>query len=297
VNVASLVRELNVPVFAQHLEGDALFEPDASGTRRVQGNPIDVPSMRFVWGAQSLANWIADELPSHSLSFSDPVRAVRVVHDGVEVESASGTTFANQVVVAVPPALAAASIDFAPSIPVALLDVCTRTQVWMGNMTKVVAHYEEPFWRHAGLAGAAVSYPGPFREIHDHSGPAGSPAALFGFADSVHFGGRESNAIDAVFVAQLVRMFGNEASNPKIVHVADWSREHFTTPKLRSPATTTDTYGHSSFQRPFLTRLHWAATETAPAYAGHIEGGIRAGLRAARNAEYALGLTDPGIEH
>jgi len=34
-----------------------------------------------------------------------------------------------------------------------------------------------------------------------------------------------------------------------------------------------------------LGRLHWASTETAPAYAGHVEGAIRAGLHAAEGID------------
>ncbi|MGC8480074.1 MAG: flavin monoamine oxidase family protein [Acidimicrobiales bacterium] len=292
VNVASLVRELDVPVFVQYLDGDALFEPDTSGTRRVQGNPIDVPSMRFTWGAQSLANRIADELPSQSLSLRDPVSTVRVANEGVEVESASGTIHANQLIIAVSPVLAAEAIDFAPSLPARLLDVCTRTQVWMGNTVKVVAHYDEPFWRLAGLAGAAVSYRGPFREIHDHSGPEGSDAALFGFAAADDFRGREDSWIGESFVAQLERIFGRDASSPRSVHVLDWSRERWTTPKNPAPRASTDTYGHPIFHAPFLGRLHWASTETAPSFAGHMEGGILAGQRAARNAMLGINGLD-----
>ncbi|MDA8207672.1 MAG: FAD-dependent oxidoreductase [Actinomycetota bacterium] len=297
VLVESVARDLGLAVFPQYLEGDALFEAGASGPQRIQGNPIDVPSSRFTWGAQSMAGRLADELPLGSLSLGDPVNALRVDDAGVEVETASGTTSASQVIVAIPPALAAESISFSPVLPDALAETCRRTQVWMANTVKVVAIYAEPFWRRAGLAGAAVSYRGPFREIHDHSGPEGSPAALFGFAGAAYFDGQEPGLIGEAFLDQLVRLFGRDAANPETLHVADWSRERQTTPKTPSPMASTETYGHPLFQLPFLERLHWASTETAPAFAGHIEGALEAGMRAARNAGRAAKGVLPPAPH
>jgi monoamine oxidase len=41
--------------------------------------------------------------------------------------------------------------------------------------------------------------------------------------------------------------------------------------------------GHPLYQRPTLDgRLHWASTETATDHAGHIEGALAAGERAAQ---------------
>jgi monoamine oxidase len=45
--VQALAVDLSVATFAQSLDGDALFEPDARGVRRLDGNPVDVPSARF----------------------------------------------------------------------------------------------------------------------------------------------------------------------------------------------------------------------------------------------------------
>ncbi len=294
VLVESVARDLGLAIFPQATEGDALLEPYMSGPQRVEGNPIDVPASRFTWGAQSLANRLADELPIGVLSLGNPVKKVRVGDGGVEVEAASGVAYAGQVIVAIPPSLAAESMSFWSALPDALADICTRTLVWMGNTVKAVATYDEPFWRKDGLAGSAFSYRGPFREIHDHSGPDGSPAGLFGFADAGRFVGQEIEQIGETFVTELVRLFGHNASDPKGLHVADWSRERATTPKSPSAKASTDTYGHPGFQVPFLDRLHWASSETAPAFAGHVEGAIEGGMRATRNVERAVkGPTTP----
>ena len=279
--VQSLVAELGMRTFEQSLSGDALFEPAADGPQRLSGNPIDRSSSRFSQGAQSLAGRVADEFPPGTLRLSDPVAAVHVDDDSITVHGASGRVAADHVVLAVPPALAVASIVFTPALPDRVRLIAEATAVWMGAVVKAVAVYDRAFWREVGLAGAAVSHVGPFRELHDHSGPHARPAAIFGFADAEQFARGDSEQVAAAFTGQLTRLFGPQAAAPLRVHAVDWSRERYTTPAVPSPGASTGTYSHPQLQKPVLGRLHWASTETAPAYAGHIEGAVRAGASAA----------------
>jgi monoamine oxidase len=283
--VGALAEDLKLPVFPQALAGDALLEADQRGPRRLAGNPLDVPSSRFTDGAQSLVLRLADRLPPGTLHLGDPVSGVRIDddRDAVIVDAASGTVAARHVVLALPPALAVEAIAFTPAMPAPIRDLAARTAVWMGGVVKAVAVYDEPFWRAAGLAGAAMSHLGPFRELHDHSGPGARPAALFGFAAAAQFDGAPHEYIAAAFRGQLTRLFGPAAAAPRAVHVIDWSRETRTSPRAPSPAASTATYGHPLFRQPVAGRIHWASTETAPDYAGHIEGAIRAGTWAARS--------------
>lgn len=94
--------------------------------------------------------------------------------------------------------------------------------------------------------------------------------------------------VAAAFTGQLARLFGPQAATPLQVHVVDWSREEYTSPAVPSPRASTVTYSHPQLQEPVLGRLHWASTETAPSYAGHIEGALRAGAAAAKRI---IGLT------
>ena len=142
-------------------------------------------------------------------------------------------------------------------------------------MTKFVARYDAPFWRPEGLAGAAISHVGPLREIHDMSGPDGTPAALFGFAPTPGAHLRE-RALE-----QLARLFGPRASEPLEVHVQDWSTEPHTCPPEQQPNGDYRLFGHTSYQHPALAgRLHWAATETSTTSPGHVEGALQAAARA-----------------
>ena len=277
----SLCSSLGLDTFDQHLAGDALLEIDESGGQRISGNPLDGPASRFVHGAQVLAESLAARLPVGALSLNDPVMAVTVLPVGVRVESASGTQLADRVIVAVPPPLAVERIRFDPPLPTRLQQLAASTTVWMGSTIKAVAVYDHPFWRDAGFAGAAMSHIGPFREFHDHSGPEGRPAAIFGFASTDGVPMPSGQEPGLVFVEQLQRLFGPEAANPLQVHVQDWSQEEFTTPAHVSRTASAATYGAEGFQVSIGGRVLLASTETARAYAGHLEGAVRAGMAAA----------------
>ena len=267
LRVQTLVRELDIRTHAQHITGDALFQPGGA-VQRIAGNPIDAPAMRFQDGAQSLALALSERL-GPSLRFDTPVATVRVVDDHVEVDHREGTSRARCAVVAIPPALAIADIRFEPGLPHELADLAARTPVWMGAMTKVVAEYATPFWREHGLAGAAISYTGPLRELHDLSGPGGQSAALFGFAMPM----AEALTHDAI-ISQLVALFGEEARSPRALHVQDWRSERWTSPAHVEELGDYATYADPRFRRAIHERIWLASTETGPDHAGHIEGAL-----------------------
>ncbi len=275
--VSALVQELRIDVFEQHLDGDMMYQP-LTGPQRVGGNQLDVRSGRFGQGAQSMPEALARLLPGDVVRLDEPVRSIRTVRHRVEVNADRSQWTAAQVILAVPPATAVASIAI-DGLDDATAALAAATPVWMGGTVKVVARYERPFWRDAGLAGAAFSHVGPLGEIHDMSGRGGMPAALFGFAQPAR--GAPSPGRDAV-LDQLTALFGPEAAEPSDLWMHDWRREPFTVAPESLGLTDYATYGHRMFDQPSLAgRLHWAATETAPDSPGHIEGALAAAERAA----------------
>lgn len=177
---------------------------------------------------------------------------------------------------------------FDGQLPADLVDVAEQTPVWMGAVVKVVAEYSAAFWRADGLAGAAFSRSGPLQEIHDMSGADGRPAALFGFA---HAGTARSAGTDfrTAVTRQLAQLFGPQAAQPLALRVQDWSAEQWTSPPHVAQLGDYSFFGHRLYQRPALDgRLHWASTETARGYAGHIEGALAGGERAAHAVLHAL---------
>lgn len=286
--VAALVEELGVPTHPQHLSGDAVYH-DPSGSSRVAGNPLDMPSHRFTDGADSLATALAARLPAEAVVLGRRVVSIASGPDGgLIVADADGrAVHARHVVIAVPPALAAARIVFTPGLPEELTALVARTPVWMGSMAKVVTVFATPFWREAGLAGSAISHFGPMREVHDMSGPGGDPAALFGFVP-VRSAGQAALTTDQI-TRQLAEIFGDDAPRPTEILISDWSAEQDTSPPGAEQLTAYETFGDPRFRTPALDgRLHWASTETAEVNPGHIEGAIQAGERAAAAVTAAL---------
>src|SRR5699024_7697579 len=244
--VRSLADQLGLSTYPQHLAGDALWEGPA--VQRLDGNPIDQPAERISAGAQQLAAGLAGTLPTGALRLSSPVTALSVSDDGVRasveppeaatghagVAPATATTghvvTASQAILAVPPALAVEQIQLTPALPAPLRALAESTPVWMGEMVKAVACYQEPFWRAEGLSGSAISHAGPFRELHDHCGPDGTPAAVFAFAPAASLAGAARAQVAELFTAQLVRLFGPRARDVSSVHVVDWSQEQYTQP-------------------------------------------------------------------
>ncbi|MFF5585129.1 flavin monoamine oxidase family protein [Streptomyces hygroscopicus] len=289
--VATLAARTGTEVFDQHLAGDALLQ-DGTGARRYPGTMMDVPAYRFAAGAQRLASVLAAALPEGTVLLDTPVTGIRPVGGGgVYVHTSERTFSAVQVVLAVPPALALERIDFGDTLPGSLVRLARSTPVWMAAVAKVVVHYPSAFWREEGLAGTAFSRSGPLQEIHDMSGAGGRPAALFGFA---HARLVRPGFEDAV-AAQLGACFGPAAAAPEALHVQDWSREPWTAPRSAPAHADYSLFGHPLYQRPALGgRLHWASTETATDHAGHIEGALLSGERAA-HAVLSSATPDCGV--
>ncbi|MDX5565706.1 NAD(P)/FAD-dependent oxidoreductase [Streptomyces sp. ID05-04B] len=292
-HIRTLVADSGLGSFPQHTTGDAVYQ-DAGGVQRLAGNPIDARSNRFTSGAAALTDALAATLPAGTLRLGTPVTAIRTSPSGLTVHTSDAVFEVKHVVLGVPPALALARIDFDSALPTDLVRTAEQTPVWMGAVVKVVAEYPEAFWRQGGLAGAAFSRTGPLQEIHDMSGPDGAPAALFGFAHASAARGTGRDFRTAV-TGQLAQLFGPQAAKPLALHIQDWSAEEWTSPAQVAQLADHSLFGHRLFQRPALDgRLHWASTETARGYAGHIEGALQGGERAAHAILHAL--PDPNPE-
>lgn len=278
--VARMVERLGLATFDQHLDGDTMYE-DANGVRRLAGNLVDAPAHRFAGGAAELASRLAAALPDGCVRLGCAVESVEHDDDHLIVTASDHRWRSRHVVLGLAPSLAATSIRLPAETPADLLRVAVATPVWMGQIAKIVAVYDEPFWRAEGLAGAGISRVGPMQEIHDMSGPHGQPAALFGFAPATLLGARPEVQI----LEQLRRLFGAAAAHPDRLLIHDWSAERHTVPQQTASSRATSSadyslYGHDLYQRPALNgRLHWSSTETATRHPGHIEGALDAAQR------------------
>lgn len=284
--VRDLAAELGLATFPQFRRGRAVVEDDA-GIRRVDLPPPDPAELRFQGGAQDLCRRLAARLPEGTVILETDVTVVARAGGGMRVTMAAGAGRESElscgaVVVAVPPRLAHAGIAFTPALPEPLVRVMQGTPTFMANAVKCLAVYESAFWRDDGLSGLAFSRTGPLIEVHDACSEDGTMAALWGFLSGWHeFRDLEPEARRKLVFAQLGRLFGAGAGDPVQYFERDWSNDPYTNDEVLW-FTEPLPYGNPAFTEPLLGgRLVWAGTETAGAGAGHMEGAVRSGQRAA----------------
>ncbi|WP_298809472.1 FAD-dependent oxidoreductase [uncultured Psychrobacter sp.] len=237
--LSTLIESLDLSRFAQFKEGDMMVERAANQPPvRMQGYKSAPPSMRLVGGMAALTDTLYARLDASCILTSQTVKQLSKTSQYIEVQSedTSGhvtghmTTFrAQHVLLALPPRLVEGRIVFQPALPQDLSGQWRETATWMAPHAKYVAVYESPFWRDAGLSGAARSAIGPLTEIHDAS-TLENDGALFGFF-GVPAQVRQSVS-DTVLKehcrAQLVRLFGDQASTPKAEYLKDWAQDPLT---------------------------------------------------------------------
>jgi monoamine oxidase len=259
--MAAVVAELGLQAFPQHDEGDVLIErlPNRP-PQRYPGIQQEPRSMRLSGGTGALVQALATELPEACIRLGMQVTRICLEEGGAVLtirgpDGSEGALAADQVILALPPRLAEATIVFAPAIEPATRLRWRNTATWMAPHAKFIALYHRPFWREAGLSGMA--------QRADQRVAAGSAILTRACLD------------------QLVRLFGAEVARPSATLLMDWAADALT-------ATADDRRG-GAHPLPQLglwvtgmwqKRLSLAGSEssaTAPGYlAGAIDGAQRA---------------------
>jgi monoamine oxidase len=257
-----LLDRLGLQTFAQHASGRLVFE-DAGGTIR---RDVDFATMggalRVEGGLGRVTHALAQQL-GDSLHLACHVHHVTEDANGVTVSTSSGSIRAARVVLAMPPRLLAGLGVSVPDVP-----------TWMAGHAKLVATYPTAFWRAMGLNGDAISHRGPLAEIHDASLADAEAGALFGFA---HVGAARKPGFRDAAIAQLARLFGQNAATPDDVIIKDWS----TDPATANPTDQTPPSGHPHYYPlPPTRRLIFAGTEVSAEDGGFLEGALAAAAAA-----------------
>lgn len=286
--IGDFVAELGLPAFAQHSEGDVVFERTAhEAPLRFPGMRQEPQSMRLAGGTATLIRALMRDLPQDSLRFEARVTGMRLTHEGVELsvqraDGSSETARTGRVVAALPPRILA-TLRFDPAPDPQTLRRWQDTPTWMAPHAKVFAIYDRPFWREAGLSGTAQSMVGPLVEIHDATLASGR-AALFGF---VGIGAEQRETLgEAALVSaclqQLTRIFGPRAAHPRATLYKDWAADPLTaTPDDRLSADHPHGSAEDWVGGTWGDRLTLAGSETSPREAGYLAGAVEASRRAA----------------
>jgi len=253
----------------------AFYLRSGGGIRYLNAFEGGAQDRRVAGGAHQVCELLAAGLSGVHLG--EAVTAIRDSGAGVTVATATATYDADAVIVALPPLLAS-TIDIRPRPTPRATGVTGR-----GCAVKLHLVYPEPLWRRHGLSGWSVNEAGPLLSTVDDSPHEGGAGVLTGFvtgAEAHRFAtlSYDDQRAAAIHQAQLVFP---DLPEPLAFHVTDWVNEEY------SRGCYAALFGPGDWLAlgPHLTRphgrVHWAGTETSPAFFGLMEGAIRSGHRAA----------------
>lgn len=232
---------------------------------------------------------------------------------------------ARHVVLALPPRVVDATIQFEPALPDAVHQALRSTPTWMATAAKAAVAYPQPFWRSQGHTGNAwVTHPqamlaevfdvglpeadhgqgqgaahladphaGDGTGLHSSQTALATGAALAGFlAPGVVPRQQMRTSQPLLIESQLCMLFGPAASDGEL-HLQDWADE----PQTCSPADRAEDgqapahppsgpFGPASLTEPLWAgRLLLGGSETATRGAGYLEGALNAAARLRRQLD------------
>lgn len=298
--IATLLEHFELPFFEQHAAGDLLVEqPDGQVVRMPGPSPM-AGSLRVGGGMAQLARRIAQKIDPSTIHLSCAVQGIEQRDGGVVITAVNPQNHrhfqANRLALAIPPRLAA-SLNFTPALPTAVLNNLHSVHTWMSGHAKFFAVYDKPFWREKGLCGTAISRKGPLAEMHDASPNSGEAFSLMGFygLHAVQRGELTAVNLKDLALTQLASIYGEEAKHPRTVYLQDWSQEPFTASKLDLQAIPSHPeYGFSlQLGEVWQGKLDFISTESSFGNGGLVEGALEAGLKfASRITGKSLTLVD-----
>ncbi|MDO9315658.1 MAG: FAD-dependent oxidoreductase [Burkholderiaceae bacterium] len=318
--ITRLVADLGLTSFEQLDDGRVLHLCDPNRVPQTvslteQLVPADDPSTpatagavhggarRVAGGVGAVIDALALPLPGARLRAGHRLEAVVDHGDFVELRlrfgEASYSVNARRVVLALPPRVADASVQFVPDLAPDVRAALQATPTWMATAAKAGFTYSRAFWRDGGHTGNAwVSHAqAMLSEVFDACDPpegaARSPgAALAGFA-ALNVAQRESFARgrDLLLESQMVQLFGPEAADPALQPQRfwhDWALDTETCSPIDRASDALPVGSHPHHGDPVLAEAHWdgrlhfGGSETARQGGGYLEGALVAAGRLRR---------------
>lgn len=241
-------------------------------------------------GSSQIVRAIATPL-TERIHCGQAVRRIEHQQGSVRVLTQRGEFHGRRAIVAMPPTLAA-RIEYEPQLP-ALRDQMTQ-RLGQGSVIKIIAIYDEPFWRADGLCGSAYSDVGPIKGVLDCSPDPSSGlnvgvlVGLICAGDARRLSPRPASERRAAALDQLATYFGDKARRPEHFVEKDWSIDPWSRGGygMHFPPGVLTQFGPAAWD-PVGT-IHWAGTEIATEWRLYMEGALQSGERAAARVLAAL---------
>jgi monoamine oxidase len=240
-------------------------------------------------GTALLATGLAAEIGEENIRLNAPVRSIIQQPSGLyTITSGTCTVSAKKVIVAMSPPLAS-RIYYDPPLSAARDQLTQRMA--MGSLAKATAIYSTPFWRAANHSGQAISDIGTVRTTYDVSPEDGSYGAILGFVEADRARAVDSlseDEIKALVVEDYVRYFGEQARDVKEWVIKRWDNEVYSRggPVALAGVGTLSRYGPALREKS--GGISWAGTESSEFWTGYMDGAVRGGERAAKEAIQGL---------
>jgi monoamine oxidase len=275
IHLKSLLDELGIEYFAQHMDSTVFFQPVATSPAecvQIQSQP---PSFRIAGGSSNLINTLYQKLDSDDIILNQAVTEIKFHENSFQVvakEVFEGDT----VVLSIPPKLWAKRILFEPPLPNNLMEIGNQTQTWMEDSIKVALTYAQPFWGKENLPGTLFSNTGPITELYDHCNHERSKSAFCGFINpsfkKLAYAERRDLVID-----QLKSVFGIKAVAFLDYKECVWSDEENTFEESDLPLYPHQNNGNPIFSKSFYgNKLLISSSESASKFPGYMDGAVYA---------------------
>lgn len=282
-HMQALATRFDIPAFEQFSTGDLVYQDQSGAVHRGRGHSSMQGSYRLAGGMGALTDALGGQLDPLRVMRQTRLERIQYARDGIIAHlnrnGAPLTIAARQIVLALPPRVIADTVTFAPELDDAQMRALGNVPTWMAGQAKIIAIYDTPHWRDAGLSGDVMSQRGPMVEIHDASPMEGGPYALFGFVGlPADIRTEHKDEMAKLAVTQLTALFGAAMAEPKAILFQDWA----TVPEIARPADRRAVGGHPAYGLPANLRdlarhgIHFASTETAHVTGGYLEGALEA---------------------
>ncbi|XP_078064738.1 amine oxidase [flavin-containing] A-like, partial [Mustelus asterias] len=149
------------------------------GIERISNITAGAQERKFIGGAQTISERLAEVIGSDRVRLRSPVVRVEQEADSVTVTSAGGETVQGQFAISAVPHAILQKIHFEPPLPAVKNQLIQRMP--MGSVIKTVTFYQRAFWKERGLSGCSISDTGPVIFSIDDTKPDGSHPAIMGF--------------------------------------------------------------------------------------------------------------------